>query len=108
MLETIDNLRFDCYRVGNVKEHMEEMEPVIRNASLFSFDISAIQHAHAPANRLTPNGFSGEEACMLMQYAGMSSNVNTIGIYGYTQKHDRYDLTAKQISHMLWYFWMGF
>lgn len=107
MLETIDKLRFDCYRVGNVKDNMEEMEPVIRNASLFSFDISAIQHAHAPANRLTPNGFTGEEACMLMQYAGMSANVNTIGIYGYTQKHDRYDLTAKQVSHMLWYFLDG-
>lgn len=107
MLETIDKLRFDCYRVGNVKENMEEMEPVIRNAALFSFDISAIQHAHAPANRLTPNGFTGEEACMLMQYAGMSPNVNTIGIYGYAQKHDRYDLTAKQISHMLWYLMDG-
>src|SRR4051812_21170180 len=57
MLETIDKLRFDCYRVGKVRENIEEMEPVIRNAHLFSFDISAIQHAHAPANRITPNGF---------------------------------------------------
>ena len=63
MLETIDKLRFDCFRVGKVKENIEEMEPVIRNSHLFSFDISAIQHSHAPANRLTPNGFNGEEAC---------------------------------------------
>ncbi len=103
MLETIDKLRFDCYRVGKVKENMEEMEPVIRNANLFSFDISAIQNAHAPANRFTPNGFTGEEACMLMQYAGMSNSVNTIGIYGYLQQQDSHNLTAKQLSHMLWY-----
>ena len=103
MLETIDKLRFDCYRVGKVKESMEEMEPVIRNANMMSFDISAIQHAHAPANRLTPNGFTGEEACMLMQYAGLSQNVSTIGIYGYISNYDEHNLTAKQISHMLWY-----
>lgn len=107
MLETIDKLRFDCYRVGRVKEKMDEMEPVIRNANLFSFDISAIQNSHAPANRITPNGFNGEEACTLMQYAGMSVNVNTIGIYGYLPQHDVHALTAKQISHMLWYLMDG-
>ena len=103
MLETIDKLRFDCYRVGKVKESMEEMEPVIRNANMMSFDMAAIQHAHAPANRLTPNGFTGEEACMLMQYAGLSQNVSSIGIYGYIPNYDVHNLTAKQISHMLWY-----
>lgn len=107
MLETIDKLRFDCFRVGRVKEKMEEMEPVIRNSDLFSFDISAIQHSHAPANRLTPNGFSGEEACTLMQYAGMSMNVSTIGIYGYLSHQDEHSLTAKQIAHMLWYLMDG-
>ncbi len=103
MLETIDKLRFDCYRVGTVKEDIEIMEPVIRNSHLFSFDISAIQHCYAPANRLTPNGFTGEEACRLMQFAGMSTNVKSIGIYGYDPGYDEQELTAKQISQMLWY-----
>ncbi len=107
MLETIDKLRFDCYRVGKVKEKIEEMEPVVRNASLFSFDISAIQSSHAPANRETPNGFNGEEACSLMQYAGMSAKANSIGIYGYLPQQDVHSLTAKQVSHMLWYLMDG-
>jgi arginase family enzyme len=107
MLETIDKLRFDCYRVGRVKEQIEEMEPVIRNTQLFSFDIAAIQHSHAPANGLTPNGFNGEEACTLLQYAGMSPNISTIGIYGYLPKKDIQDMTAKQVSHMLWYLMDG-
>lgn len=107
MLETIDKLRFDCYRVGRVKENMEDMEPVIRNSHLFSFDIAAIQNSHAPANRTTPNGFTGEEACMLMQYAGMSTHVNTIGLYGYVPSFDVHELTAKQLSHMLWYLMDG-
>ncbi|MBS1946790.1 MAG: formimidoylglutamase [Bacteroidetes bacterium] len=103
MLETMDKLRFDCYRVGSVKENIEEMEPVIRNSSLFSFDISAIANTYAPANDLSPNGFNGEEACALMRFAGLSPNINTIGIYGYLPEKDVNDLTAKQISHMLWY-----
>lgn len=107
MLETIDKLRFDCFRVGKVRENIEEMEPAIRNANLFSFDISAIQNAHAPANRLTPNGFNGEEACKLMQYAGMSNKVSSVGLYGYYPENDVHNLTAKQISQMLWYYMDG-
>src|SRR5438105_1683000 len=103
MLETMDKLRFDCYRVGSVKENIEEMEPVIRNSSLFSFDLSAIAHTYAPSNTVSPNGLNGEEACLLMRYAGMSPNVNSIGIYGYNYAHEKDELTAKQISHMIWY-----
>lgn len=103
ILETMDKLRFDCYRLGVVKENIEEMEPVIRNCHLFSFDISSIAHAFAPASSENPNGFDGEQACVLMRYAGLSANVNTIGIYGYASEKDTDDLTAKQISQMLWY-----
>jgi formiminoglutamase len=103
MLETMDKLRFDCFRLGSVKDNIEEMEPVIRNSHLFSFDINAIAHPFAPANQLSPNGFNGEEACILMRYAGLSHNINTIGIYGYMPGRDQGQLTARQISHMLWY-----
>ena len=103
MLETMDKLRFDCYRVGNVKENMDEMEPVIRNCQMLSFDIAAIAHAYAPASTVSPNGFTGEESCLLMRYAGLSPNTSSIGIYGYNPEKDKDDLTAKQISHMLWY-----
>ncbi|HZF65662.1 MAG TPA: formimidoylglutamase [Chitinophagaceae bacterium] len=107
MLETMDKLRFDCFRVGNVKEHIDEMEPVLRNCHLLSFDIAAIANAFAPSNALSPNGLNGEEACTLMQYAGMSPQMRTVGIYGYRPEHDREALTAKQISHMIWYLMDG-
>ncbi|HEX2606700.1 MAG TPA: arginase family protein [Flavisolibacter sp.] len=107
MLETMDKLRFDCFRVGSVKEHIEEMEPVIRNCQLFSFDVAAIAHAFAPANVVTPNGLNGEESCVLMQYAGMSNQMRSIGIYGYRPEKDTDNLTAKQISQMLWYLMDG-
>ena len=103
VLETLDKLRFDCYRVGNVKEALDEMEPVIRNSHLFSFDMSALSNAHSPASTISPNGLTGEEACTLFRYAGMSPTVNTVGVYGYDPRLDRQDLTAKQIAQQLWY-----
>ncbi|MBS1495978.1 MAG: formimidoylglutamase [Bacteroidetes bacterium] len=104
MLETMDKLRFDCYRVGMVSDNIEEMEPVLRNTNLLSFDISAIKYSDAPANKNCPNGLTGIEACMLTRYAGMSSQLTSIGIYGYNPAADHEELTAKQISQMLWYF----
>lgn len=104
MLQTMDNLRFDCFRVGSVKNDLEEMEPVIRGCQLISIDISAMAHAFAPANRTTPNGFNGEEMCTLTRYAGLSNHVSTIGIYGYNPVNDVSELTAIQIAQMIWYF----
>ena len=104
MLETMDRLRFDCFRVGLAKENIEEMEPVLRNTGLLSFDISAIKYSDAPANENSPNGFTGEEACILSRYAGMSTRLSSFGIYGYMPSADVNELTAKQIAQMLWYF----
>ncbi len=104
MLETMDKLRFDCYRAGTAKEHLEEMEPVIRNSHLLSFDIAAIKNSDAPATYCSPNGFSGEEACNLLRYAGLSPLLSSLGIYGYNPELDVKNLTALQISQMIWYF----
>ena len=104
MLETMDKLRFDCYRLGKAKEQLEEMEPVLRNSHLVSFDIASIKYSDAPAAGYSPNGFSGEEACSLTRYAGLSPNLSSMGIYGYNPKNDIKNLTALQIAQMIWYF----
>ena len=104
ILETIDKLRFDCFRVGMAKENIEEMEPVFRNTDLMSFDISAIKNSDAPASHCSPNGFSGEEACSLARYAGMSQSLSSFGIYSYDPIKDLNGITALQIAQMLWYF----
>lgn len=107
MLETMDKLRFDCYRVGTAKEQLEEMEPVIRNSNMVSFDIAAIKYSDAPATDCSPNGFTGEEACSLARYAGLSPRLSSFGIYGYDPAKDIKNLTALQIAQMLWYFFDG-
>lgn len=104
ILQTMDRLRFDCFRVGVVKDALEEMEPVIRSSNMLSIDMAAMAHAYAPANRTTPNGLSGEDICTLTRFAGLSENLSTLGIYGYNAKNDLYELTAIQAAQMIWYF----
>lgn len=104
LLETLDKLRFDCYRVGWAKEFIAELEPVIRNSNAVSFDICSIKNSDVPANHLSPNGFTGEEACMLSQFAGMSTSISSFGIYGYDAEADTHQMTARQMAQMIWYF----
>jgi formiminoglutamase len=109
MLETLDKLRFDFFRLGKVREHIEDMEPVLRTSNLFSFDMSAIRYSDAPANiNGSPNGLSGEDACQLTRYAGMSDALTSFGIYGYDHLNDTHSMTAKLIAQMLWYFVDGY
>ncbi len=103
MLETMDKLRFDCYRLGKVKEQMEEMEPSFRSSDMMMFDIAALGAATFWEGS-SPNGFNGEEACTLMKFAGMSDRLKAVGIYGYQQKRDPQLTLAKQISQMIWYY----
>jgi formiminoglutamase len=109
MLETLDKLRFDCFRLGRVREDMEEMEPVLRNCNMVSIDMNAVRNCDAPfLKNGSPNGFFGDEICQLARYAGMSSELSSFGIYGYQTELDKNKQGAKLIAQMLWYFVDGY
>jgi formiminoglutamase len=104
MMDTLEGLRFDCHRVGKVREFMFDYEPYFRNSHMVSIDLSALQVACMPCNTKTPNGFAGDEACLLAKFAGSSNKLSTFGIYGYEAQHDANEIGATQIAQMLWYF----
>lgn len=105
ILESLDKLRFDLYRLGKVREQIDEMEPVLRTADILAFDMQSLRYADAPyCERNSPNGLSGEEACSLMRYAGMATRLNSLGIYGVRPDHEAIALTARLIAQMVWYF----
>jgi len=109
MLETLDKLRFDCFRLGHVRQDMEEMEPVLRHCDLLSIDLNAVRHCDAPfIKNGSPNGFFGDEICQIARYAGMSSKLSSFGIYGYLPENDTDGQGARLIAQMLWYFVDGY
>jgi arginase family enzyme len=107
-VDLMKNLLFDVYRLGLIKAHMEESEPIVRNADIVSFDISAIRAADAPGNgNAGPNGFTGEEACRVARYAGLSDKLSSVGFFEFNPLLDQNRITAELIAQMIWYFLDG-
>lgn len=103
------NLYFDIYRLGKIRENLEEAEPQTRNADMITFDVSSIRQSDAPGSALAnPNGFFGEETCQIMRYAGLSDKLSSIGFYEYNPEFDVNGQTAKLLAQMIWYFIEGF
>lgn len=108
-IQLMKELYFDSYRLGEVRSNLEEAEPMVRNADILSFDISAIRQSDAPGCFYSgPNGFTGEEACAIARYAGLSDKLTSIGFYGVNPGYDNRGQTAHLTAQMIWYFIDGF
>jgi arginase family enzyme len=108
-LNLLEDLFFDSHRLGILKENIRVAEPVIRNADFINFNIGAVALPYAPANHLgSPNGFTGEQACQLCRYAGLSDKLSSFGIYEFNPSLIDQGLTAHLIAQMIWSFIDGF
>lgn len=108
-LEFLSKNNFDIVRLGRSRAAIEETEPVLRDADLLAFHLSALKQSEAPGvAQPSPSGFFVEEACQLCRYAGMSDKLTSFGLYGFTPEHDRDGQTAQVAAQMLWYFLEGF
>ncbi|MEX0968098.1 MAG: hypothetical protein WD077_12735 [Bacteroidia bacterium] len=104
-LEALEKLYFDHYRLGNVRADLKEIEPVIRAADFMSFNVSAVRQSDSPAGIFpSPNGFTGEEACALARYAGLSDSLRCISFGGVDLLHKNRQQTAHLLAQMIWYF----
>jgi formiminoglutamase len=105
----MNQLFFDSYRVGIIRNNPEEAEPLMRNADMLSVDISAVRQSDAPGNEhASPNGFYGEEICRICRYAGMSDKLSTAGFYEVNPLFDRQNQTARLTAQMIWFLIEGF
>ncbi len=108
-LDLMDRMYFDINRLGSMRHKIQHAEPVLRDADLVSFDLSAIRQSDAPGNSFhSPNGFSGEEACALARYAGISDKLSSFGLYEYNPLKDTDGRTAHLLAQMIWYFTEGY
>ncbi|MEQ9307461.1 MAG: formimidoylglutamase, partial [Marinoscillum sp.] len=108
--ELLEKLYFENVRLGVVKENIKDLEPIVRDADMVTFDISAIQAHYCPgAVDSKVYGLTGEEACQLCWYAGLNDKLSSIGFYEYDVEKDTEDRkTAFVLSTMIWYFIEGF
>lgn len=108
-IELMNKLFFDVYRLGQVQKNIEDVEPIVRNADIISFDVSCIRQSESPGNaNASPNGFYGEQACQISRYAGLSDKLTSIGFYEINPEFDNNGQTAHLVAQMIWYFLDGF
>ncbi len=108
LLELMEKMYFDVYRLGEINANIQNTEPLVRNADIVSFDLSAIRFSDAPGTENSgPNGLYAEQACQIARYAGMSDKLTSFGIYEYRPDLDQRGMTAHLVAQMIWCFIEG-
>lgn len=105
-IDLMDNLYFEAYRLGEVSNKINIVEPVMRDAHIVSLDLKSIKASEVSAKQShSPNGLDGKEICAISRYAGISNKVSSFGIYEYKPSNN--DVTSMLIAQIIWYFIEG-
>lgn len=109
MVDLMGKLYFDTLRLGEVRNHTQLAEPILRDTDLLIMNMSAVKAGDAPGNVApSPNGLSAEDICQLSMYAGLSDKVSTYAVYEFDPARDVDGRTAKLIAQMVWCFIDGY
>lgn len=108
-IEIFDRNHFELYRLGYVRSHFEDIEAVLRDADLVSFDLASVRLCDAPGQMNgSPNGLYAEEVCTLARYAGMSDRCRSFAVSGYNPADDQHHQSAMAIAQLIWYYIEGY
>jgi len=102
----LEKLYFDAYRLGEVSSNVSLVEPVLRNASMATIDVTSVEAAALGNTNLNPNGFNGREICAIARYAGISDELSSFGLYHLDYLENSKNSTML-VSQILWYFIEG-
>jgi hypothetical protein len=103
----MEKLYFEAYRLGEVCNNINSVEPVMRDADIVTIDLRSIKSSELSSRqKLSPNGFDGKEICSISRYAGISNKVSSFGIFEYKSSNED-EITEMLIAQILWYFIEG-
>jgi arginase family enzyme len=101
--------RSELVRIGDVRQAIYLTEPLFRDSDVAIFDISAVRQSDAPGTiSPSPNGFYGEEICLLSRYAGISDKLKIFGLFDVNPEFDIRNQTTGLAAQILWFFLEGF
>jgi formiminoglutamase len=99
----------ELIRIGDVRQAIFLTEPLFRDSEIAIFDISAVRQSDAPGTfSPSPNGFYGEEICLLSRYAGISDKLKIFGLFEVNPEFDIRFQTAGLAAQVIWFFLEGF
>jgi len=109
LINILENMQFDCWRLAHLQENPNRMEPLVRNADMVSIDLSVLKYSDACGQKNdSPHGLNSENACKLARFAGLSDRVSSFGLYEFYGSKDRYSQSAQVVAQMIWHFIEGY
>ena len=78
--DLLQKMYFESYRLGEITQYMEQVEPILRNIDIMSLNMTSIQASDIDEPEGFVNGFTGREICTISRYAGLSSQLSVLGI----------------------------
>ena len=107
-LQLMEKMHFDAIRLGRLRADLPATEPILRDADLVSFDLSAVRAADHPAStEARPNGLTGEEFCQLTRYAGYSDRLSAVGFFEHDPSRDGDGRGGQLVAEAIWCFLEG-
>ncbi len=107
-LAFLDQASFVSRRLGQHRDNPQMSELYMRQADCISMDLGSINgHEMRAVRDPKPFGLKGEEWCQLCWYAGHSTKLRSVGIYGYLPDEDRNGMAAKLVAVGLWHLLEG-
>jgi len=101
--------RSDLVRVGDVRQSIHLMEPLLRDSEAVILNIASVRQSDAPGTASpSPNGFYGEEICLLSRYSGISDKIRVFGLYDVNPEFDVRSQTSALAAQIVWFFLEGF
>ncbi len=109
VINRFNRMEAELLRIGDVRQAVYLTEPLFRDSEVALFDISAVRQSDAPGTALpSPNGFYGEEICLLSRYAGISDKLRLFGLFDVNPEYDLRSQTAGLAAQIIWFFLEGF
>ena len=85
----MQKLYFEAYRLGELSNNIQNVEPVLRDANIVTLDLKSVRSSEVSTKqKFSPNGFSGKEICAISRYAGISNKVSSFGVYEYIPSNE--------------------
>jgi formiminoglutamase len=107
-LDQLEKSYLESIRLGVARNNLHQTEPLIRDSVYISVDLGAVRHSDAPGASIpSPNGFFGDELCQITRYAGLSEQVDFLGLFEFNPSRDVNGQTAHITAQATWYFLDG-
>ena len=98
-IELFENMMFETYSLGKIKNKIANTEPIFRNSDFMDINIRAVKSGDINNSHEFTNGLSSYEFCTLSRFAGLSNNLDLISF----SSSYKSSAISSLISEGIWY-----